>query len=400
MRVSRRVVLHAVYFFVWEFLMTAWQRIGEVTLRYLSQRGSWKEKEGSQEDLIRKIVSEEVRSVVQESMRQVLGKRKGVDDEEFYSLSEDEDHLRGPGGKCYNKKRHLSKEWRQTGVPGGSREKGTLNGVKEGQLDAEKEGCTEDFLEEDDNECVLDLEYKDDFEDEFGTVLRAHSSEQLLDPLGAKLFEPKDIQHPRGKEWWPLEHVTSYMKDRLRKPLEKEERSVTRAECSGPVIDEKVCMTSNLDPDMLTYLFKLGRHPRKGLEKSLKQVQDKLLDVLGPLARIFDTVEDASFKGKDLDIQLLRGWCQREICFPGNANTGLLAERRKTVLMRINSKLPDLANKESSDEAWGLLFGDDMVKALTKFVREDNIFLGEESEMEEDFKQKRKEMEDSWIKWT
>ncbi|KAJ1171119.1 hypothetical protein NDU88_002990 [Pleurodeles waltl] len=118
-----------------------------------------KEKEGSQEDHIRKIVSEEVRSVVQESMRQALGKRKGVDDEEFYSFSEDEDRLRGPGGKCYNKKRRLSKELRQIGVPGSSREKGTLSGAKESQLDAEKEGCTEEFLAEDEDEYVLDLEY-------------------------------------------------------------------------------------------------------------------------------------------------------------------------------------------------------------------------------------------------
>ncbi|KAJ1210711.1 hypothetical protein NDU88_006073 [Pleurodeles waltl] len=162
---------------------------------------------------------------------------------------------------------------------------------------------------EDDDEYVLDLEYKDDLEDDFGTVFRANSGEELLDPLGGKLFEPKDIRHPWVNEWWPLGHVAGYIKDRLRKLLEKDERSVMRAKCSRPVIDEKVCMTPNLDPDMLTYLFKLGRDPRKGLEKSLKQVQDKLLDVLGPLARMFDTVEDAYLKGKDLDVHLLRGWC-------------------------------------------------------------------------------------------
>ncbi|KAJ1210710.1 hypothetical protein NDU88_006072 [Pleurodeles waltl] len=159
------------------------------------------------------------------------------------------------------------------------------------------------------------------------------------------------------------------MKDSLRKPLEKDERSVMMAECSRPVIDEKVCMTPNLDPDMLTYLFKLGRDPRKGLEKSLKQVQDKLLDVLGPLARMFDTVEDAYLKGKDLDVHLLRGWCHRAICFLGNANAGLLTERRKMVLMHINPKLADLASKESLEEARGLLFGDGMGKALTMYVR-------------------------------
>ncbi|KAJ1191577.1 hypothetical protein NDU88_000893 [Pleurodeles waltl] len=304
------------------------------------------EKGGSQEDFIRKIVSEEVKAVVQESVRQALGKRKGVDEEELFSLSEDEDRLRGPGG--------------------------TLSGAIGSQLDAEKEGCSGDFINEDDDEYVLDLEYKDDLEDDFGTVFGAKSREDildLLDPLGEKLFEPKDIRHPRGKEWWPLEHLAGYIKDRLRKPVEKDEKNVMRAECSRPVIDEKVCMTHNLDPDMITYMFKLGRDPRKGLEISLKQVQNKLLDVLGPLARIFDTVEDAYLKGKDLDVHLIRGWCQRAICFLGNANAGLLTERRKMVLMRVNPKLSDSAGKESSEEARGLLFRDGMVKALTKFAR-------------------------------
>ncbi|KAJ1186290.1 hypothetical protein NDU88_003073 [Pleurodeles waltl] len=313
-------------------------------------------REGSQEDFIRRIVSEEVKAVVQESMRQALGKRKGMDEEEFYSLSEDEDRLRGPGGKCYNKRIHLSKDMRQIGVPGGSKSKGTLSGAIESQLDADNVGCGGNFMIEDDDEYVLDLEYKDDLKDDFGTVFRANSGEELLDLLGGKLFEPKDIRHPRGKEWWPLEHVAGYIKDRLCKPLEKDERSVMRAECSRPMIDDKFCMNTNLDPDMLTYLFKLGRDPRKGLEKPLKQVQDKLLDDLGPLARIFDIVEDAYFKGKDLDVHFLWGWFQRAIYFLGNADAGLMVERRKTVLMRINPKLADLASKESSEEAQGLLF--------------------------------------------
>ncbi|KAJ1200393.1 hypothetical protein NDU88_004217 [Pleurodeles waltl] len=141
---------------------------------------------------------------------------------------------------------------RQIGVPGGSKSKGTLSGAIESQLDADKEGCSGDFIIEDDDKYVLDLEYKDDLEGDFGTVFMANSGEELLDPLGGKLFEPKDIRHPRGKEWWPLEHVAGYIKDRLHKPLEKDERSVMRTECSRPVIDEKVCMTPNLDTDMLT----------------------------------------------------------------------------------------------------------------------------------------------------
>ncbi|KAJ1132471.1 hypothetical protein NDU88_010780 [Pleurodeles waltl] len=239
----------------------------------------------------------------------------------------------------------------------------------ESQLDSEKEYFSGEFDNEHDDEYVLDLEYKDEREEELENSFKTRNSEDLLDPLGGKLVEPKDIRHPQGKELWSLEHVASYIKHRLRKPLEKDERNIMRAECSRPVIEEKVCLTPNLDPEMITYLLKLGRDTRKGLEKSLKQVQDKLLDVLGPLGRIFDTLEDAYLKGKKLDVHLLRGWCQRAICFFGYGNAGLLAERRKTVLMRVNPKLSDLASKESSEEARGLLFRDGMVKALSKYVR-------------------------------
>ncbi|KAJ1127084.1 hypothetical protein NDU88_005490 [Pleurodeles waltl] len=128
-------------------------------------------------------------------------------------------------------------------------------------------------------------------------------------------------------------------------------------------------MTPNLDPEIITYLFKLGKDQRKGLEKSLNQCQDKVLDILGPLAKIFDTVEEAYLKEKVIDLHLLLGWCQRAIYFLGNDDAGLLAERRKTVLMCISPKLSELANKESPEEACGLLFGEGMIKSLTKYVR-------------------------------
>ncbi|KAJ1160158.1 hypothetical protein NDU88_000660 [Pleurodeles waltl] len=256
------------------------------------------------------------------------------------------------------------------GVPSSSKKRGTLSGSKESQFDAERDYINEEFDDDPDfDEYVLDLEYKDGLEDELGGNIRTKSSKDLLDQLGEKLFEPKHIRQPRGKEWWPLDHVASYIEALLRKPLEKDERNVMRVDCSRPVIEEKVCLAPNLDPEMFTYLFKLGKDPRKGLEESSKQVQDKPLDLLGPLGRIFDTVEDVYLKGKDLDVHLLHGLRQRAICFVRNANAGLLAERRKTVLWGINPKLLDMANKESSEEARGLLFGDEMVKALSKYVR-------------------------------
>ncbi|KAJ1161022.1 hypothetical protein NDU88_001510 [Pleurodeles waltl] len=82
-----------------------------------------KEKEGNHEDFIRKIVNEELKVVVQESVKQALGKRKGNDEEEFVSLSEDEDRFRGPGRKCLIKRKHLQVMQERFGVPSGSKKR-------------------------------------------------------------------------------------------------------------------------------------------------------------------------------------------------------------------------------------------------------------------------------------
>ncbi|KAJ1097023.1 hypothetical protein NDU88_002152 [Pleurodeles waltl] len=179
--------------------------------------------------------------------------------------------MEGSKGKVFNDKKTFAGDAGQIWSPKQLVKERYPEQYKECQLDAERDYIDEELVNDNDlDEYVLDLEYKDGFEDELGGNLTTKNSEDLLDSLGEKLFEPKDVRHLRGKEWWPLDYVASYIKAKLRKPLEKDERNVMRVECSRLVIDVKVCLTPNLDPEMITYLFKLGRDPRKGLEKSLK----------------------------------------------------------------------------------------------------------------------------------
>ncbi|KAJ1211358.1 hypothetical protein NDU88_006718 [Pleurodeles waltl] len=122
------------------------------------------------------------------------------------------------------------------------------------------------------DEYILDINDDNDL-DEFDILERKETGKisQVKDPLGHTLFEPSDVKHPRSAEWWPIRHVAEYFRQKIRKSLERSERNLMRAECSCPVIGEKDSVTPNLDPDVITYLFKLGRDPRKGLERSLKQ---------------------------------------------------------------------------------------------------------------------------------
>ncbi|XP_078502843.1 uncharacterized protein LOC144761268 [Lissotriton helveticus] len=69
-----------------------------------------------------------------------------------------------------------------------------------------------------------------------------------------------------------------------------------------------------------------------------------------------------------VDPDILAGWTQRAICLLGNANCALSTERRKSLLMRMDSNLTELASAEPGPLAEGNLFGDRFVKDVSKYV--------------------------------
>ncbi|KAJ1082631.1 hypothetical protein NDU88_002796 [Pleurodeles waltl] len=172
-------------------------------------------------------------------------------------------------------------------------------------------------------------------EEDFSSTTR----DVIRDPLGDKMFSPNDIKPHKHAEWCPQEHDAKFSKKWVCNPLEKRVSNILKAECSRHVIDDKICLTPNLDPELKTILFKLGRAPRKVLERSLKSC---LLDMVGTMARIIDMVEDAHINEIPLDINLPRGCSQRGMVLLGNSNSGLNAERRRVVLLKICPKLGDL----------------------------------------------------------
>ncbi|XP_078506405.1 uncharacterized protein LOC144764108 [Lissotriton helveticus] len=69
-----------------------------------------------------------------------------------------------------------------------------------------------------------------------------------------------------------------------------------------------------------------------------------------------------------VDPDILAGWTQRAICLLGNANCALSTERRKSLLMRMDSNQTELASAEPGPLAEGNLFGDRFVKDVSKYV--------------------------------
>ncbi|KAJ1155661.1 hypothetical protein NDU88_008390 [Pleurodeles waltl] len=238
----------------------------------------------SQEENIKKSISKEVgesvKSALSKFWKECNKKGRILEEDQFWSLSDDEEYEEtGPGGKCLEKRKHLGEEDFERGCPliKNKLVSGVLRGTMERQVNPARDMAGEssrknmEYSDEYD-EHILDMNDENDL-DEFDVLEGKETGKkrQVQNPLGHTLFEPSDVKHPRSAEWWPMHHVAEYLRQKNLKPLKRNKRDIMMAECSRPVIGEKDSMTPNLDPDLTTYLFKLGRDPHKGLERSVKQ---------------------------------------------------------------------------------------------------------------------------------
>ncbi|XP_040181002.1 uncharacterized protein LOC120914355 [Rana temporaria] len=196
----------------------------------------------------------------------------------------------------------------------------------------------------------------------------ATQDQVLLDALGEPFFHPDAITHPRSGEWTPLPHVAEYVELWARKSLDRTARNKLRAECPRPSIPKKVVATPEVDPVLTKYLLKTGKFQKKGIERSFRSIQDRVLDLMGPLTKILNLSEQAAASGEPVDLPQLRGWAQRALCLAGTANTACSVERRRSILMRLDPQLSHLAESEPGPSAEGMLFGDMVIKDINKFV--------------------------------
>ncbi|KAJ1128567.1 hypothetical protein NDU88_006944, partial [Pleurodeles waltl] len=84
--------------------------------------------------------------------------------------------------------------------------------------------------------------------------------------------------------------------------------------------------------------------------------------------KILEMALRAKETGAPIDPHTLAEWTQRAICLLGNANCAISPERRKSLLMRIDSTLMELAAADAGPLVEGPLFGDKFVKDIAKYV--------------------------------
>ncbi|XP_056375992.1 uncharacterized protein LOC130291262 [Hyla sarda] len=185
---------------------------------------------------------------------------------------------------------------------------------------------------------------------------------------GDAYFDPTLICHPRSGEWLPNQRIAEFLALRANKSLDRPSRSKLKAECPRPSLPNNASATPELDPLLAKFLFKTGKNPKKGVDRSFKSCQDKLMDLLGPLSKILDMADEASNSNTTVDTETLKGWIQRAICIFGNANSALSTERKRSILMKIDPQLTNLATAEPVNPTNGMLFGDDFIRELNKYV--------------------------------
>ncbi|CAH2222299.1 Hypothetical predicted protein [Pelobates cultripes] len=99
------------------------------------------------------------------------------------------------------------------------------------------------------------------------------------------LFDPDNLRHPRSSEWEPSEHIAQNLALRVRKSLSQKGRNKLRAKCPIPIIPDAVAKNPKVDPQIVQFLAKTSWKPKKGLDHSLQNCQDKFLDTLGPVTK-------------------------------------------------------------------------------------------------------------------
>ncbi|XP_040208083.1 uncharacterized protein LOC120939790 [Rana temporaria] len=232
---------------------------------------------------------------------------------------------------------------------------------------------------EEDSQSISEGHESDDYESEVNgrdagdkaldsNATPVTQGEVILDALGEPFFHPDAISHPRSGEWSPLPQVAQYVELWARKALDRPARNKLRAECPRPFIPNKVVDTPEVDPILTKYLAKSGKLPKKGIERSFRTIQERVLDLIGPLTKILNLSEQAAALDQPVDLAQLRGWAQRAICLAGTANTTCSVERRRSILMWLDPQLSHLAETEPGPAAGGMLFGDNLMKFVGLFT--------------------------------
>ncbi|KAJ1172478.1 hypothetical protein NDU88_004325 [Pleurodeles waltl] len=149
----------------------------------------------------------------------------------------------------------------------------------------------------------------------------------------------------------------------------REVHNKLRAGCPRHSIEDKVAATPEVDNTMVTFMRRMVKDPKRGIDRSWRACQEKSLDIIGPLTKITERAEDAKKRGAAIVPEILSGWTQWATCLLVNANCTISAELRRSLLLRLDPKIGELASAQAGPDPKENVFGDTFVKDLPKCVQ-------------------------------
>ncbi|XP_070532416.1 uncharacterized protein [Ptychodera flava] len=172
---------------------------------------------------------------------------------------------------------------------------------------------------------------------------------------------PTDLQSYVDK------HFTKYIKDKtLQKNVLKPHPVPSSKSLSAPKVDSYI-----------DHLYQArGASIEKGIDRALSQVQQKLLNAMGPLARIWNNLHEvkSAEASPSLDLDETLTLLDQSVLLVGQANVSLNYQRRVSVLTKLTkdpkrtksilAKHEDILQKPGTH-----LFGEKFEKVITKIAK-------------------------------
>ena len=159
-----------------------------------------------------------------------------------------------------------------------------------------------------------------------------------------------------NSRWEPSEELDTLLKALL-KPLQRFERRTIIRESPRPASEG--AFTPNLDTCLNSMIS-----GAKTLDNSLRDIQDKILDVLGPLCALHEnlTLMQESMENEEIildkaTVDAMFGCVKKAIMLVGDTSTQVSSKRREQVLTKLNPVLASLG-KEDFPDSGKQLFGD------------------------------------------
>ena len=143
-----------------------------------------------------------------------------------------------------------------------------------------------------------------------------------------------------------------------------------------PKPNHKGLQALQLDPDRVDLLPGQAQHPARSIDTSLRRIQGRMLDTMGPLGKLWGKLEDimTGRSKAECDVKKLMRLVEQSVLLLGQANVLTNHNRRPNILTRFlkDSKTATHLLKQNEKPLMGnreFLFGTSFYKALHKRVK-------------------------------